>query len=190
MMRLAAILALTLIAACGDGATQPATNVHTRLDPNALRSIPDADVEQAVVDYVISKLDGHEDREAQIVKSLSAGVRATWLTWIVEAEVNNGGFNQYYYNTDGVFASEAVAAFEYFGAKEHAALMSEANSVRAAEAAEMAQFKQQGTLEAISESYEHSKLGPLDERFYKLTEDLSKLRIARIRQTPEEFAGE
>jgi hypothetical protein len=180
--RLVAMLALTLIAACVHGAT--------RLSPDTLRAISDADVEQAIVDYVIAKIDGHEEREAQIVRSLAPGVRAIWLTWIVEAEVNNGGFNQYYYNTDGEFASEAVAAFEYFGAKQHAALMREANSVRAAEAARMAKFKQQGTLQAFSESYEHSKLGPLDDRFYKLTENLSQLRIARIRSKPEEFSGE
>ena len=104
--------------------------------------------------------------------------------------MNNGGFNQYYFNTDGEFAADAVTAFEYFGAKEHAALMKEANAVRAAEAAEMAKFKAQGTLEAFSESYKHSRLGPLDSRFYKLNENLSQLRIARIRQKPEEFAGQ
>jgi hypothetical protein len=104
--------------------------------------------------------------------------------------VNNGGFNQYYFNTDGRFASEAVSAFEYFAATEHAALMREANSVRALEASEMAKFRERGTLEAFSESYEHSKLGPLDERFYKLSENLSQLRIGRIRQMPEQFAGE
>jgi hypothetical protein len=189
MKRFAAIL-LALVSACGDGATEQATSTHARLDAATLRSIPDADVEQAVVDYVSSQLDGDEDHEAQILKGLPAGVRATWLTWIVEAEVNNGGFNQYYYNTDGRFASEAVAAFEYFGAKEHATLMKEANAVRAAEAAEMRKYKDKGTLEAFSESYEHSKLGPLDDRFYKLKEDLSQLRIARIRQKPEDFSGE
>lgn len=68
--------------------------------------------------------------------------------------------------------------------------MKEANAVRAAEAAEMAKFKAQGTLEAFSGSNKHSRLGPLDARFYKLTENLSQLRIARIRQKPDEFAGE
>jgi hypothetical protein len=148
----------------------------------------DAEVEQAIIDYVIGKLDGHYDEEAEIVGDLPPGIRATYLTWIVEAEVNNGGFNQYYFNTDGRFASEAVDAFEYFGATQHASLMKEANAVRASEAEEMAQFK--GSLEAFSESYEHTKLGPLDDRFYGLTENLSQLRIARIRQMPEQFAGE
>ena len=91
--------------------------------------------------------------------------------------MNNGGFNQYYFNTDGKFASEAVNAFEYFGATEHAALMRDANSTRALEAAEMAKSKEEGTLEAFSESYEHSELGPLDDRFYNLFENLSHPRI-------------
>jgi len=164
--------------------------IHTRLDPSILRSIPDTDVELTIVDYVGSKLDGQYEREVEVVSSLSPGVRATYLTWIVEGEVNNGGFNQYYFNTDGKFASEAVSAFEYFGATEHAALMREANSIRALEAAEMAKFKERGTLEAFSESYEHSELGPLDDRFYELSENLSQLRIQRIRQMPEEFSGD
>jgi len=164
--------------------------IYARLDPSTLRSIPDSDVEQAIFHYVTSKLDGHYDQQGEIVRRLSAGVRATYLTWILEAEVNNGGFNQYYFNTDGEFALEAADAFQYFGASEHAALMREANSVRAAEATEMAKFKKKGTLEAFSESYEHSKLGPLDARFYKLSENLRQLRIARIRQMPEQFSGE
>jgi hypothetical protein len=104
--------------------------------------------------------------------------------------VNNGGFNQYYYNTDDRFASDAVAAFEYFGAAEHAVLMREANAIRAGEAASLKKYKDVGTIEAFSESYEHSKLGPLDDRFYKLGENLSQLRVARIRATPEQFSGE
>ena len=201
---LSALLALASLSAGGEESAKPAQTGPTvgdllkviesrqahRLDPAVLRMLPDADVEQAVVDYVVSKLEGKEDHEAEIVAGLPVGVRATWLTWIVEGEVNNGGFNQYYFNTDGEFASDAVTAFEYFGAKEHAALMKEANAVRAAEAAEMAKFKAQGTLAAFSESYKHSRLGPLDSNFYKLTENLSQLRIARIRQKPDEFAGE
>ncbi len=164
--------------------------ISAQIDPPTLRSVADADVEQAVIDYVISKLDGHYDEEVEIVGAFSPGVRATYLTWIVEAEVNNGGFNQYYFNTDGKFAAEAVDAFEYFGATQHAALMREANEVRASEAAEMAKFKERRSLEAFSESYEHTKLGPLDDRFYSLAENLSQLRIARIRQMPEQFYGE
>ena len=163
--------------------------IYKKLDEAVLRAIPDSELEQAVFDYATTKLEGHYEQEAAIVAKLPPGVRSLYLTWTVEAEVNNGGFNQYFFNTDGKFASQAVEAFEYFGAMDHAALMREANALRASESALMQKYKEKGTLEAFSESYEHSKLGPLDERFYKLTENLSQLRIARIRATPEQFTG-
>jgi hypothetical protein len=203
-MRIATILSVTLLCACSDsGKESPKMDkdiaasiesfdnrtTFTTLDPATLRSIPDIQVEQAIIDYVLHKLGDDYEREAEVVAGFPEGIRATYLTWLVEAEVSNGGFNQYYFNTDGKFASEAVAAFEYFGASEHAALMREANAIRAQEAAEMAKFKEKGTIEAFSESYKETKLGPLDERFYKLTENLSQLRIARIRQVPEQFSG-
>ena len=164
--------------------------IYSRLDPATLASIADKDLELAIVDYVASKLEGQHGNEVEIVRKLVPGARAMYLTWIVDAEVNNGGFNQYYYNTDGKFASEAVAAFEYFGATQHAAVMKDANDVWMSEAAEMARFKTEGTLEAFSESYEYTKLGPLDERYFQLAEDLSRLHISRIRQWPEQFCGQ
>jgi hypothetical protein len=164
--------------------------IYKRLDKAVLAAVPDGDLEQAVVDYVSTKLDGHYDNEEAILAKLPSGIRALYVTWTVEAEVSNGGFNQYYYNTDDKFASDAVGAFEYFGATQHAELMREANTIRAAEAASLKKYKDQGTIEAFSESYEHSKLGPLDERFSKLGENLSQLRVARISATPEQFSGE
>jgi hypothetical protein len=201
-MRSACFVILTLLAGCSDkpdaamdkniAASLEAFDnrrIYSTLDVQTLRQIPDADLEQAVVDYVITKLNDNYEREVEIVRALSPGVRALYVTWGVEAEVNNGGFNQYYFNSSGAFAPDAVGAFEYFGATQHAALMREANSVRAAEAKDMAKFKDAGTIEAFSESYEHTKLNPLDDRFFALKEDLSALRIARIREMPEQFTG-
>lgn len=86
-----------------------------------------------------------------MLKSLSDGNRALWLTWIVEGEFNNGGFNQYYWNTDGRHNSEAVTSFGFFAASQHAALMREANVVREQEAATIKDFEDKDTLEAFSD---------------------------------------
>jgi hypothetical protein len=163
--------------------------ISTSLDPDMLASIPDSEIEQAIVDDVFSKLDDDAHPEL-VIEGLSEGCRALILTWMVEAEVNNGGFNQYYWNTDGIFAEEAVRAFEFFGADQHAALMQEANEVHASEVEAIGKLKDRGTWEAFSESYEVSNLGSLDDRFYRLSEDLSALRTSKIRQSPELFSGE
>lgn len=198
------LLAAVFAIGCSDSADHEATmddsiqkalddfknrKIYTSLDVETLRAIPDETLEQAIVDYVMHRLESGSDEDA-ILRSLSEGNRALWLTWIVEGEVNNGGFNQYYWNTDGRHSSEAVASFEFFSASQHATLMREANSVRRQEATTIREYEDRNTLEAFSESYKASKLGPLDDRFYALKEDLSALRVAKIRQSPELFTGD
>jgi hypothetical protein len=163
--------------------------IYRSLDPSTLAGIPDDKLEQAVFDYAAAKLDGRYEREAQIVAAMPPGVRALYLTWVVEAEVNNGGFNQYYWNTEDRFSDQAVEAFEFFVAMDYAKLMREANRVREAEKQRLAPLKDRDTLEAFSESYDETKLGPFDERFYKLGDDLSALRISKMRAAPELFSG-
>jgi hypothetical protein len=178
----ALVVALVLVAACGQ-------NSETRkVEPPNLAAIADDEVEYAILDYVHAKMDGHYDEEAEFLATLPPGIRALYVTSGVEDEVNNGGFNQYYWNSTGKFANEAVAAFEFFSARKHAELMREANRIHAAEQAEIAKFKEQGTLQAFSDSYKVSKLGPLDERFYSIDENLSALRVAKIRADPASFA--
>ena len=176
------LVALVLVAACGQ---KPADASRKAAPPN-LAAIADDQVEYAILDYVYARMNGH-DEEAEILATLPSGIRALYVTAGVEDEVNNGGFNQYYWNSTGQFADQAVAAFEFFGAHEHAELMREANRIHAAEKAEIEKFKEQGTLQAFSDSYKVSKLGPLDERFYKMDENLSALRVAKIRSDPALF---
>lgn len=164
--------------------------IYQELDPSVLASIPDEKLELAIVEYVYSKIEDRYENEAEILSTLPVGIRAVYLTWRVAAEVNNGGFNQYYWNSTGRFADDAVEAFEFFSAHEHAELMREANRMRTDEQAQIERFKEKGTLQAFSDSHEISKLGSLDKRFYKLDENLSALRIAKIRSAPALFSAE
>jgi hypothetical protein len=163
--------------------------IYDQLTINVLATIPDTELEQAVIDYVGTKIGDDYAREREIVARLSPGVRALYITWWVEAEVNNGGFNQYYWNSAGQFADDAPSAFEYFAAHQHADLMRQANAVRSVEAAAIQKYKDKGTIEAFSASYKESQLDPLDKQFYALSENLSTLRIAKIRSSPSEFTG-
>jgi hypothetical protein len=182
---LAAIVLTTSLCACHEAPEEPKVE---KLTPEILKAIPDDKVEQAVIDYVSGRIGEDYDHEREIVAKLPIGAQALYITWWVEAEVNNGGFNQYYWNSSGQFADQAAEAFEFFSAHEHAALMREANSVRAMEAEKMKQFKDRGSMEAFSESYKESQLGPLDEKFYGTKENLGALRIAKIRSSPEFFS--
>jgi hypothetical protein len=193
---LAIVVAAALLCACNDSREAPAVDkelaaqmeaVKNRkrypvLTPAILASIPDAEVEQAVVDFVLAKIGEDYEHELEIVAKLPIGAQALYITWLVDAEVRNGGFDQYYANPSGKFADQAPEAFEFFSAREFAALMREANSVRALDA-------EKQRIERKSDAEAESRLGPLDKQFYALKEDLSALRIAKIRSMPQFFSG-
>ena len=94
--------------------------IYPRLDVATLQAIEDDALDQAIADYLAIKLQGANtpQLEAAVIQALPMGIRAAYLSSVVEGQVNNGGFNQYYFNTEGLFAEDAVAAFAYFDASQ------------------------------------------------------------------------
>lgn len=150
---------------------------YTRFDRAILASIPDSDLELAIQDYVIALIGDDFSTEESVLRALSPGFRAIYTTLHVEAEVCNGGFSQYFSNSEGKLADLAVEGFRHIGAPEYADLMSRAIGVWR---------KEQDVIEPLGE---HSDLDPLDDEFDALAKvsELSQLRIALIRSHPDEF---
>ena len=164
--------------------------IYKRLTPEILASIPDDKLEQAIIDYVYEKVARRHDQEVQIIKGMSDGLRATHATWVAEAEVNNGGFNQFFWNSSREYAAEAVAGFTLFELPALARLMQRAIIVNQEEAARLEKFKERGSLKAFSESYKENPINDLDKQFYEAAKNLSATRIAFIRKHPDLFVGE
>ena len=60
------------------------------LTEEILQTIPDADLEQAVLDYIFRKIDRSDERGTAVVPALPEGLQMVYATWLVEAEVSNG----------------------------------------------------------------------------------------------------
>lgn len=162
---------------------------YSELTPEVLRTIPDAELEQAVMDFIDCRVAhvGRSPRDG--LQTLSPGFRAVYPTWWVEAEVNNGGFNQYFWNSSGELARDAADGFKLLELAELAGLMERAIAVRDRDAERMKAFKNRGTIEDFSKSYEGNPLSALDKEFYALQNDLSKVRIRFIRSQSQQFQG-
>ena len=162
--------------------------IYKELSIEILDSIHDNDLEQTVIDNIYEQVGDDYNQEFSNVQKLTKGQQAMFSVWWVEAEVNNGGFNQFYFNSSGQYAEMAVAGFELFGAKKHADLMRRANKIYTENRERLEEFDD-GTMESFSESYKENPLNALDEEFYELSnsESLNQLRIAYIRQHPSEF---
>jgi len=152
-----------------------------------LSKLPDENLADAIVEYVSEKSGNDERRAFDVLNVSPQGVRYIYATWWVDGEVNNGGFHQYFWNHGDWMADVAIAAYEVMGGNEYAAIMREATSIWRGERETMKSFQERGTLEAFSESNKHTRLGPLDERYYDLQGMVYRLQIDFIRNHPEKF---
>src|SRR5262249_46541165 len=92
-----------------------------------LDSIGELEFDSAVVDYVNLKVGTEGRRRAlEIVSQMSRGIQAVYSTWWVQAEVDNGGLHQYFYNQGIDFAFMALEGYRLLGAPKHAELLSRA----------------------------------------------------------------
>jgi hypothetical protein len=162
----------------------------TKLTADIIGKTKDEELEQVVVDDIQVNVlnDGSEDRER--VASLTPGQRAVYVTWMVEAEVNNGGFNQFYYNSSGQLADFGEESFKAIGAPKLADLVHEANTIYAEIKDDLEKYND-GTVEGFSKSYENNPLNRLDSKFYKLYEEepVGSLRVKFIRDNVNQFVG-
>ncbi len=187
------VTCLLAMALCGCGrAPRPAKVVlneeYKELTYEELKSYPGDVLACAVSEHVMWKIGNAYDREREIVLSLPRALRAVHTTFEVECEVMNGGFNQYFWNSSGKLAAEALEDYRLIGATKHAAIMAKAIEIHTREEAKMAKFQKEGTVEAFSESYQETELNKLDMEFYELKEDVRALRVKYVREHPEACA--
>lgn len=165
--------------------------IYKALTTDIIKGIKDENLEQAIIDNIQAKFERDFSNEEDVVRSLSAGQQAIYVTWILEAEVNNGGFNQFYFNSSGQLADLGENAFKTIGAIQFADLVRQANTIYDETKADLEKYND-GTIESFSKSYDQNPLNDLDDKFYKLyeAEPLSQIKVKYIRDNVNEFVTE
>ena len=163
--------------------------IFSSLSLEILAGIPDEELEQTIVDLVCVRIGSDSSREIEVLREQSPGMIAIYTTIMVEAEVDNGGFNQYFWNSEGKLAEMAAEGFHRIGAVPFETLMRRAIRMWESEQPVSRIFRKVATLVSFSESYKYTNMGELDEEFYRLNEaqNLSQHRIDYIRRNPFEF---
>ncbi|HKG05605.1 MAG TPA: DMP19 family protein [Pedobacter sp.] len=156
------------------------------LTPEIIDQTSDDKLIELIYNDISSKIPTDPGQEYESVLSLTGAQQAIYINWGLEAEINNGGFNQYYYNSTGQFARLAPEALKLVGAHQLASLTQAANEMYEREKEKITK-DQDGSIEGFSKSYENNSLEKFDEQFYKLKESLSDLQIAFIRKNKAAF---
>jgi hypothetical protein len=165
--------------------------IYKNLTSKILDSIADDKLEQAIMDNIDTKFQDGEQYTLDKISELTNGQKAIFSTWWLEAEVNNGGFNQFYFNSSGQFAEMAEVGFMTIGAEKFSELTKRANKIYSENKQRLEEFDD-GTMESFSESYKDNPLNDLDTEFYNLydSEKIGELRIKYIRENKNEFITE
>jgi len=162
--------------------------IYKELTEDIIDKTPDDELLQTVFDNLMEKFPKDYQKEYETVARFSKGQQAIYMIWCLEAEVNNGGFNQYYYNSRGQYAKLIPEALRLVNANEFADLLTKTNNIFETDYEKIIKY-QDGTLEGFSKSYDDNPLNDLFDEFYELNknEELQKLQIEFIRKNKNEF---
>ncbi len=143
------------------------------------------DAFNAVLDSILNELDSI-DEGTRWFELLSPARRAVILSYNMESEVNNGGFDQFYLNSSGDGAAVTPEAFRLLGLEDLAVMVESANAqfpkgpspARAARMAQMKDLPESASAawsELNNQFYDHKGKSPTD------------ASLEFILQHPEEF---
>jgi len=131
-------------------------------------------------DFVMNYLNPIVDRYlAEGKSSIEVEERELMGVWIADAEINNGGFDQFYWNSTGDLALEAVEGFELIGANEKSSIIDTANREFPNGKPDENRSIRQSQLEDVRHSIA-SRLRSLDDAYYKSSGDVIELLASYI----------
>ena len=131
-------------------------------------------------------MDVTELTDASVSKFIESGAsvlspmeRLLVAIWGLEADVNNGGFDQYYFNSYGDFAAETPSLLRAIGADQAAALVEQANAAFGIAGPPRDRDKRQRVLEGIADGAAEA-WDALDNQFFKYPDDIASLLRAYV----------
>lgn len=162
--------------------------IYQQLTPEILQQTSDKDLVLTVFDTIASNAPEHLS-EAEYLAQLSPERRAVYALYILAGEVDNGGFNQYYYNTEAAAIAYLPAACELVGARAYADLLQQVCACYREN--EIAKRHQDIELKDFCASYENNPLNAFDQVFYQLEnqESLNDILVKFIRQNIAAFCA-
>ena len=162
--------------------------IHKKLTEQIIDTTSDDRLLQLIFDNLLERQSTDHKKEYETVMSWNKSRQAIYMIWELEGEVNNGGYNQFYFNSSGQFYKHLPNALKFVGANRFADLTQRANVTFEKENPKITQ-RQDGTIEGLSESYENNPLNKFDDEFFNLynKEDLQKIQVDFIRKHKIEF---
>jgi hypothetical protein len=110
--------------------------------------------------------DVEEPDDRKKLQHATAGQRAILATTIFIRELDNGGFEQFFYNSSGDIADEVIAGFVRLGSPEHAGVVRQALAFFGPNGATANQSARRDMLQRTSKADKDAFFEPLSQKLY------------------------
>lgn len=140
-------------------------------------------------DKIVTEIDTYLNKKCEYgekVNLLNNSQKDLWIIENLEREINNGGFNQFYWNSSGNYANETIDALILIEAYKTAEIVKKANSEFKNGSVPKDRVERQNELELIEENAEEN-WNNLDSEFYEYNDDLTELLIAFVINNKSDF---
>lgn len=117
---------------------------------------------------------------------LSEPERVFYIAQELEAEVNNGGFSQFFYNSSGDFSNELVSVFSEIGAQATAAICQKAIAAFGCDIPADRDEREELLDDMESDVFDEI-LNECDNAFYNYEDDLTALNYEYVIKNKESF---
>jgi len=146
-----------------------------------------SDVADFIYGELLMRAPSSPQDELVFVSGLSPGLRMVWGTMLLDNEVNNGGFDQFFWNTMDRHTEVAIDGLQLIGAVRQAELVRQAHEVFVEHDDELRSYRDRDAFDAYAKPDSHGDLWcTLDAEYYERS-DLDRLRVAYIRSHIDEF---
>ena len=98
------------------------------ITPEFLSQVTDDDLPDLLFQYVLAVVGARHD-DLPIIAALPVGLRAGYVLCVLESEILNGGFHQFFTNSSGRHSDEALEYLRMIGAERHTAILAEASQL-------------------------------------------------------------
>lgn len=163
--------------------------IHRELNVEVIANIPDEWLIQAIVDFVGLSIDGDWEQAKQKMPSLGEGFSAVYFLSLLQTEVNNGGFNQMFYNQGHEAVVGAKRGANLIGAERLSSLLDSALELEVVHRTKMARVKEKRSLDAFMASYDDMDFTALDDEFFKEEKKITSAILSFIRKNGHLFTG-
>ena len=166
--------------------------VYKKITRDVMASIPDDHLDWAMFDHIWLKVDEEYEKTQQVLEELPSGFSVVFHLFVLAGEIDNGGFNQYFFNGLDRDAEQQLEALRMIEATKHQKVFQEAFRIHEEEKQnkELQRRYSERTIESFFSTYGMTMLGKCDEEWYAMDKEFNTSIIRFIRKHPELFITE